>query len=112
MNSVAILSDEEALPYLFRVIYSLSPKWHGLCLQLGVPDLDEIKKNGTGADDCLVLALQNWLKGGEATWRNLIRAIFLPAGGGNQVLAKKVASSFKGMYNRTSNKGHSRKTSL
>jgi hypothetical protein len=87
--------DDGALPYLYRVIYSLSPKWHGFCLQLDVPDLDQIKKNGTGADDCLVIALQNWLKEGTATWRNLIRAIFLPVGGGNQVLAKKIASSFK-----------------
>jgi hypothetical protein len=90
-------TDDGALPYLYRVIYSLSPKWHGFCLQLDVPDLDQIKKNGTGADDCLVIALQNWLKEGTATWRNLIRAIFLPVGGGNQVLAKKIASSFKGI---------------
>ena len=65
MNSVTLLSDDKALPHLFRVIYSLSPKWHGFGLQLGVPDLDDIKKNGTGADDCLVLALQNWLKSGN-----------------------------------------------
>ena len=47
-------------------------------------------------DDCLVLALQDWLKTPDVSWRKLIEAIFRPAGGGHQVLASDVAQSFRG----------------
>jgi hypothetical protein len=87
--------DHEHLPFLFRALFSLSDKWRGFCLQLGVTDLDQIEKKGTWPDDCLVLALQSWLKEGTASWRQLITAIYQSAGGGHPALAKKVANSFK-----------------
>ena len=55
-------------------------------------DLDQIEKNGTSVDDCLVLALQNWLKGDNANWKQLIRAINKPAGGDNRRLASDLAT--------------------
>ena len=61
-----------------------------------MPELEEIDKHGTCADDRLVLALQSWLRQETATWRGLITAIFIPAGGGNQALARKIANSFQG----------------
>ena len=59
--------------------------------------LDQIERNGTSVDDRLVLGLQSWLKGGEGSWRQLIRAIFQPAGGNNPRLAKDIARDFRGM---------------
>ena len=61
-----------------------------------MPELDAIERNGTSVDDRLVLALQSWLKEGEGSLRQLISAIFRPAGGGNQRLAKQIALN-KGM---------------
>lgn len=85
------------MPHLFRVIYTLAPKWHQFSMQLGVPDIDQIRKDGRCADDCLVLALQNWLRQENTCWKDLIKAIYQPAGGGNQLLAKKVSLTFRGM---------------
>lgn len=90
-----ILEDDD-LPFLFRGLHSLAPKWYGFCLQLGVKDLDKIEMNGTSVDDRLVLALQDWLKTPDVSWRKLIEAIFRPSGGGHQVLASDVAKSFRG----------------
>ena len=81
---------------MFRKLHSLAPRWYGFCLQLGVKELDQIKQNGTSVDDCLVLALQSWLKG-DSNWKQLITAIYQPAGGGNQRLATDVAESFRGI---------------
>ena len=58
-------------------------------------ELDQIERNGTKVDDCLVLGLQSWLRGVDVSWRELIRAIYQPAGGGNQRLARDIAYSFK-----------------
>jgi hypothetical protein len=88
---------EEHLPFLFRALHSLASKWHGFCLQLDVKELDQIERNGTKVDDCLVLGLQSWLKDVHVSWRQLIRAIYQPAGGGNPRLARDVAHSFKEM---------------
>ena len=99
MNSGHLsLVEEEHLPFLFRKLHSLAPRWYGFCLQLGVKELDHIKTNGTSVDDCFVLALQNWLRDGvSCNWKQLITAIFKPAGGGNQRLARDVAESFQGI---------------
>ena len=83
--------------YLFRAVHSLAPRWHGFLLQLSVTELDQIERNGTSVDDRLVLGLQSWLRGGEGSWRQLIRAIFRPAGGNNPHLAKDIAHTFRGM---------------
>jgi hypothetical protein len=67
-----------------------------------VKELDQIQRNGTSVDDCFVLALQSWLHNGvSCNWKQLITAIFKPAGGGNQRLACDVAESFRGMYTPT-----------
>ena len=86
------------MPFLFRKLHSLAPVWHGFCLQLGVKGLDDIQRNGTSVDDCLVRSLHKWLKEDEACSRTrLITAIFQPAGAGNQRLACDVAESFQGI---------------
>ena len=96
------LIEEEHLPFLFRTLHSLAPKWYGFCLQLGVKELDQIQRNGTSVDDCFVLALQSWLHNGvSCNWKQLITAIFKPAGGGNQRLACDVAESFRGIFTPT-----------
>lgn len=88
---------EDHLPYLFRALHDLAASWHGFSLQLGVTGQGQIQQNGRSADDCLALALYQWLKSGDASWTALIAAIYRPAGGGNQVLAQKIADSYKGM---------------
>jgi hypothetical protein len=85
------------LPFLFRALHSLAPSWHGFCLQLDVNDLDKIERNGTSVDDYLVLGLQGWLRGDKVSWKQLISAIFQPAGGNNKRMAQAVAGSFKEM---------------
>ena len=103
LNGVMVLQllsyvEEEHLPFLFRTLHSLAPKWYGFCVQLGVKGLDHIQRNGTSVDDCLVLALQSWLRGDEAccNWAQLVTAIYRAAGGGNHRLAGDVAESFQG----------------
>lgn len=93
----SILEDDD-LPFLFRRLHSLAPRWFGFCLQLGVKDLEQIERNGTSVDDRLVLALQDWLRACDVSWRKLIEAIFRPSGGGHQVLASDVAKSFQGTF--------------
>ena len=58
--------------------------------------LGQIERNGTSVDDRFVLGLQSWLKG-DGNWKQLVRAIFQPAGGGDQRLALNVAESFQGI---------------
>lgn len=95
-NFLSIIEDDD-LPFLFRGLHSLAPRWYGFCLQLGVKGLDQIEMNGTSADDRLVLALKDWLNTSDVSWRKLIEAIFRPSGGGHQVLASEVAQSFRGI---------------
>ena len=85
------------MPSLFRAVHSLAPRWHGFLLQLSVRELGHIERNAKSVDDRLVLGLQRWLRGGEGSWRQLIRAIFQPAGGNNPQLAKDIAHTFRGM---------------
>ena len=90
---------EDHIPFLFRRLHRLTAKWEGFSVQLGVPvtQLENIKQNGTSADQCFALALWEWLKGcNNVSWRRLITAIFSPAGGENQVLAGEIAESFQG----------------
>ena len=84
------------MPFLFRALHSLAPRWHGFCLQLDLKDLHKIERNGTSVDDYLVLGLQGWLRGDKVSWKQLISAIFQPAGGNNKRMALDVAGSFKG----------------
>ena len=95
LYTLSSLTEEEHLPFLFRKIHSLAPHWQGFCSQLGVTKLDLIKANGRAVDDCFVLGLEKWLSGdAPCTWKVLIKAIFQPAGGNNQNLARDVAASF------------------
>ena len=89
--------DEDHLPYLFRALHELAASWHGFSLQLGVTGQGQIQQNGRSADDCLALALYKWLTSGDASWTSLVAAIYRPAGGGHQVLAQKIANSYRGM---------------
>ena len=93
---LSILIERDDLPYLFRRLHRLASNWEGFCLQLGVKNLGQIKIKGTTVDDCLVLALRDWLIGDNVSWKVLITAIFRRAGGGHQVLARDIAESFKG----------------
>ena len=97
MNNSGAYTDEEHLPFLFRELHSLAPQWHGFCMQLDVKGLDKIEGNGTDVDDCLALGLQRWLNGDKTSWKQLITAIFQPAGGRNQLLALQLATSCSGI---------------
>ena len=66
-------------------------------MQLDVKNLDKLEHKGTDVDDCLVLGLQGWLKGDKVSWKQLITAIYQPAGGNNHRMAREVADSFKGV---------------
>lgn len=88
---------EDDIPFLFRRLHRLTDKWKGFCLQLGVTQIQNIKQNGTSEDHCFALALWEWLKGCDnVSWKGLITAIFSPAGGENQALAKEIAENFRG----------------
>ena len=90
-------AEEEHITFLFRALHSLASNWHGFCLQLDVEELDQIENNGTQVDDRLVLGLQAWLRGVDINWKQLIAAIYQPAGGANARLASRVALSFRGI---------------
>ena len=86
---------EEDIPFLFRRLHRLTAKWEGFCLQLGVEELESIRKNKTSADLHFALALWKWIKGYDnVSWKGLITAVFSQAGG--QKPAGKIAESFRG----------------
>ena len=92
------MSDIDKLPYLYRVLHQLSARWNSLSLQLSVNRQDEIQRNARTTDVCLAVCLVEWLQSGQATWKGLIEAVFRPAGGAHQVLARDIAKSYKSMY--------------
>jgi hypothetical protein len=85
----------DKLPFLYRVLHQLSSRWNSLSLQLSVSGQDEIQRNARTTDICLAVSLVEWLQSGQATWRGLVEAVFRPAGGGHQVLARDIARSYK-----------------
>ena len=85
----------EMLPYLYRVLHQLASRWNSLSLQLSVSGQDEIQRNARSADICLAVSLVEWLQSGQATWKALVEAVFRPAGGGHQVLARDIARNYR-----------------
>jgi hypothetical protein len=85
----------EKLPYLYRVLHQLSARWNSLSLQLSVNSRDQIQRIARSTDICLALTLVEWLQSGQATWKGLVEAVFRPAGGGHQVLARDIARTYK-----------------
>jgi hypothetical protein len=88
-------SGIEKLPYLYRVLHQLSARWNSLSLQLSVNSRDQIQRIARSTDICLALTLVEWLQSGQATWKGLVEAVFRPAGGGHQVLARDIARTYK-----------------
>jgi hypothetical protein len=78
------------------VLHQLASRWNSLSLQLSVSGQDEIQRNARSADICLAVSLVEWLQSGQATWKALVEAVFRPAGGGHQVLARDIAKNYKG----------------
>ena len=60
---------------------------------------DEIQRNARSADICLAVSLVEWLQSGSATWKTLVEAVFRPAGGGHQVLARDIARNYRSEFN-------------
>ena len=85
----------DALPFLYRVLHQLASRWNSLSLQLSVSGQDEIQRNARSADICLAVSLVEWLQSGQATWKALVEAVFRPAGGGHQVLARDIARNYR-----------------
>ena len=59
---------------------------------------DEIQRNARSADICLAVSLVEWLQSGSATWKTLVEAVFRPAGGGHQVLARDIARNYRSKH--------------
>ena len=76
-------------------MHILSARWNTFSVQLSVTGQDQIQRNARSADICLALALVEWLRSGEATWKGLVEAVFRPSGGGHQVLARDITKSYK-----------------
>ena len=85
----------DTLPYLYRVLHQLASRWNSLSLQLSVSGQDEIQRSARSADICLAVSLVEWLQSGQATWKALVEAVFRPAGGGHQVLARDIARNYR-----------------
>jgi hypothetical protein len=94
----------EKLPYLYRVLHQLSARWNSLSLQLSVNSRDQIQRIARSTDICLALTLVEWLQSGQATWKGLVEAVFRPAGGGHQVLARDIARTYKSLCQFRPNK--------
>lgn len=84
---------------MFRTLHSLATTGLTFFLQLGVNNFAHIQSNSTSVDDAFVLGLQKWIKGTDVSRKELLKAVFNPAGGNNQKLARTLANSFKGFYN-------------
>ena len=87
----------DELPYLYRTVHLLAARWNVFSLQLGVTGQEQIQRSARATDICLALALVEWLQNGAASWRGLVEAIFRPSGGGHQVLARQITTSYRGI---------------
>ena len=93
--SFIVTTDVDKLPFLYRVLHQVASRWNSLSLQLSVSGQDEIQRNARSADICLAVSLVEWLQSGQATWKALVEAVFRPAGGGHQVLARDIARNYR-----------------
>ena len=104
INYCALAGEDNYLD-VSTSVWSLCANWHDLCLALGLPPslLSTIKREQAGdSKACLRESLTNWLqrnynteKHGLPTWRKLVEAVDLPAGGKNHALALKIAEEHK-----------------
>ena len=89
---------DEHLPYLFRALHELSARWYSFSVHLGVTSQDQIQRHGRAVDECLALALLEWLQSGDASWKSLVEAVFIPSGGAHKVLARRITGSYRGKH--------------
>ncbi len=71
------------LKQVYKVVYDARAKWRriGLELELTHGDLEAIDLRYRNPADQLEQVLAEWLKGGEATWRQLMEALYsVPVG--------------------------------
>ncbi len=76
----AIASDclnQSDLKQVYNAVYDARAKWRkiGLQLKLTHGDLEAINSQYQNPGDQLEQVLAQWLKGGEATWRQLMKAL-------------------------------------
>ena len=82
---------DKHLPFLYRILHSVAADWNGLALCLRVNNRDQIQRNAISVDYALALALQDWLKSGNASWKMLLDAVASPVGARNRAIARDVA---------------------
>ncbi len=93
-NCTAIASDclnQSDLKQVYNAVFEARAKWRriGLQLELTHGDLEAIDSHYRNPDDQLEEVLAKWLKGGEATWRQLTEALYsVPVG--ETALAKQI----------------------
>ncbi len=94
LNCTGIASDclnQSDLKQVYNVVFEARAKWRriGLQLELIHGDLEAIDSHYRNPDDQLEQVLAKWLKGGEATWRQLMEALYsVPVG--ETALAKQI----------------------
>lgn len=88
-------SADRDLPYLYRLLHCVAADWNSFALCLEIENRDKIKRDSLSVDISLALALQEWLRSGNASWRKLLKAVASPIGARNQALAKNLADSYR-----------------
>ena len=99
-------ADEDDLSEVMSALLPIASRWKevGIELKLKLADLDTIEAaHRNSPEDCLTNAVSWWLrkgynttKHGPPTWRKLVHAISLDAGGKNPSLAEKLAHDHLG----------------
>ncbi len=83
--------NQSDLKQVYKVVFEARAKWRriGLELDLTDGDLEAINSHYRNPADQLERVLAKWLKGGEATWRQLTEALYsVPVG--ETALAKQI----------------------
>ena len=105
-NLLSIATGEDELHDIIRELTDVAASWRSIGIQLGIPysQLETIQLPGDKPLDCLEQTLATWLRRnfdverfGEQTWMKLVKVVKHPAGGGNRLLAEKIAKSHRGM---------------
>ncbi len=70
--------NQSDLKQVYKVVFEARAKWRliGLQLELTHGDLEAINLHYRNPDDQLERVLAKWLRGGEATWRQLMEALY------------------------------------
>ncbi len=83
--------NQSDLRQVYNAVYDARARWRriGLQLELTHGDLEAIDSHYRNPDDQLEQVLAKWLKGGEATWRQLMEALYsVPVG--ETAMAEKI----------------------